>query len=246
MWSRSVGNGLMASSAKVIAISKCIAAMYREEVPSSRLVTIYDGVDDGRFRRSGHKIMQQKPYTLVFLGNFNRHKGQIEFSMACAKVFCEGVHDFRVWFIGAGDAEVRHECEEIFARAEMKDRVTYLGFQKNPEDFLEKADVAFTCSQFEGWGRVTAEAMMAGCLAVGADTGATPELISDGITGMLFHYEPGRCDSLATIIKMALANPEQSRYLAEAGRQFAVTKMTSTLNAGEIFFLYKAIISARH
>ena len=241
MWSRPVGNHLIASSAKVVAISKCIADKYRDIVPESKLVTIYDGVDEKRFLRPGHEIMGVKPYTFVFLGNFNRHKGQIEFSMACAKLHEEGVRDFRIWFVGGGDPDVRVECETIFTQACMQDLVTYYGFQKNPENYLEKADVAFTCSRYEGWGRVTAEAMMAGCLAVGSDTGATPELIENGVSGLLFHYEPGRCDSLAETIRTVLSDSRRCQKMAEIGRRRAISEMTSTLNADKVFSIYTAI-----
>lgn len=241
MWSRSMGNRLIASSAKVVAISKCIANKYRGIIPESTLMTICDGVDEARFHRSGREIMHTMPYTFVFLGNFNRHKGQVEFSMACAKLHEEGVRDFRIWFVGGGDPDVRVECEAIFTKACMQDLVTYYGFQKNPENYLEKADVAFTCSQYEGWGRVTAEAMMAGCLAVGSDTGATPELIENGVSGLLFHYEPGRCDSLAETIRTVLSDSRRCQKMAEIGRRRAISEMTSTLNADKVFSIYTAI-----
>lgn len=242
MWSRRIGNNLIASCEKAVAISRSVAEKYHDAIPESKLMTIYDGVDEARFHRPGHNILLEKPYIFAFLGNFNPHKGQIEFSMACAKLFKEGARDFRVWFIGGGKPNVRTECEEILAKAGMPDYVTYFGFQKDPETFLEKADVAFTCSRFEGWGRVTAEAMMAGCLAVGSDTGATPELIENGVSGLLFHYVPGRCDSLAETIRSVLSDPGRFRKMAEIGRRRAISEMSSSLNADKVFSLYTAML----
>ena len=241
IWSRPFGNHLIASCDRAIAISNSLAVKYRKVIQDSRLVTIHNGINREQYHRPGHTIMQTAPYTFVFLGNFERHKGHIEFSMACAKVFHEGGQNFRVWFVGAGDPDVRTECETIFAEAGMEKHVTYYGFQKTPEVFLEKADVAFTCSRFEAWGRVTAEAMMAGCLVIGSDTGATPELIADGESGLLFHFEPGQCDSLASKMKEALEDVERSRRIAIEGRKRAVAGMTSTRNADAVFSLYQSI-----
>lgn len=238
IWSRPIGNRLIASNDKIVAISKSIADKYRDIVPKSRLVMIFDGVDKVRFYCPKHKVLLNEPYTFVFLGSFSRNKGAIEFTKACARLYTEGLRNFKIWFIGAGNAEVRSECEDIFDNAGMNDIVTYYGFQKNPEKFLEKADVAFTCSQFEGWGRVTAEAMMAGCLAVGTDTGATPELIEDGRSGLIFHFEPEKSDALARTIKYLLANIDESRKMAEMGRIKALAEMTSILNAAKVYDLY--------
>lgn len=244
IWSRSFGNRLIASCDKAIAISNSIAVKYCDQISESRLVTIYNGVNREKYHRPEHVIMQSAPYTFVFLGNFKRHKGHVEFAMACAKVFREGFRSFRIWFVGAGDPDVRAECETIFAEAGMEVLVTYHGFQKTPEVFLENADVAFTCSRFEAWGRVTAEAMMAGCLVVGSDTGATPELIADGESGFLFHYEPGQCDSLASKVKEAVEDVERSRRIAMEGRKRAVAEMTSTRNADAVFALYQPILDS--
>ena len=242
MWSRSEGNRLMAGSDRAIAISRHIADKYRGVVPEPRLATVADGVDSTRFYRPGHTIFIDAETTFLFLGSFNWHKGHVEFAKACAQLHGEGVRNIRMWFVGAGNDAVKASCKEIFHAAGMDGKVTYFGYQKNPETFLEKADVAFTCSQFEGWGRVTAEAMMAGCLAIGSDSGATPELIDDGQTGLLFHYAKGECDSLVAKIKEALSDIERSRRLANAGREKAIREMTSALNADGVYRQYVEVL----
>jgi glycosyltransferase involved in cell wall biosynthesis len=74
------------------------------------------------------------------------------------------------------------------------DRVEFRPFTDDPHGHVAAADVALVCSR-EGFGRVTVEAMKAGRPVVGADCGATPELIRDGWNGLL--YRPGDAADLA-------------------------------------------------
>ena len=242
IWSRKAGNRTMATAEKAIAISESIYKKYSGTIPSDRLVTILNGIDAGRFLRPRHVVMNEEPYVFVFLGNFNEHKGHIEFSKACASLYADGLRVFRVLFIGGGDAIVREKCESIFAGVGMQNMVSYIGFQKQPEIFLEKADVAFMCSRFEAFGRVTVEAMMAGCLVVGAATAGTTELIKDGKTGLLFEYEYNEYSKLAAKMKEAIGNPERSRRIAASGREYAMANFTAERNANAVAALYRSII----
>ena len=245
IWSRQAGSRIMANADRVVAISASIQRKYRDVISPDRLVTILNGIDTGLYFRPNHAVFEKKPYEFVFLGNFRKHKGHVEFSKACASLYRDGCRMFRVCFVGGGDKDVRDECDRIFVRTGMQNIVSYLGFQKHPEVFLEKADVAFMCSKSEAFGRVTVEAMMAGCLVIGAATAGTLELITDGETGLLFEYEESGFTNLAEKMKEAIDNPNRSRRIAEAGRSFAVEHFTAERNAYEIAELYRGLISDR-
>lgn len=134
------------------------------------------------------------------------------------------------------------ECERILNEAGLKDRVTYFGYQLKVAEFLKQADIAFTCSKSEAFGRITVEAMMSGCLAVGANCAGTAELIRNGETGLLFDYRPGEWDDLLQKMEIALSAPEASRRMAAAGRDDMIVHMTADRNAAEIASLYKEIM----
>ena len=68
----------------------------------------------------------------------------------------------------------------------------YISFMDAREDVLElfkNSDVFIMSSKAEGFGRTTIEAMLGGCLLLGTDSGATPELVRDGETGFLYKYD---------------------------------------------------------
>lgn len=242
MWSRSIGNALIAKANAAIAISNSMREKYSPYVSSEKLVVIMNGIDDSLFPKTQRNIFHEKPYTFVMLGNFRRHKGHLEFANACAELYKSGFHDFRVWFIGEGDDDVRSECMEILESAGMSKVVAFMGFQKHPEQFLLQADAAFMCSRSEAFGRVTVEAMMSGCLVIGAKTSATAELIKDGETGLLYLYEQGVISTIVEKMKTAVSQPARMRTIAAAGRYFALQHYTAKRNAEAVAALYRTIV----
>ena len=95
----------------------------------------------------------------------------------------------------------------------------------------------------EAYGRVTIEAMLSGCLAVGVNTGATPELIKDGETGLL--YQAGNVESLAECIEEALSNPERSRRLAKSGQVYVSHTFTKENNLRQILKVYQEALNEK-
>ena len=245
IWSRDAGNRLISNADAVVAISRSVAAKYASLVPPQRLQQIYNGVDESPFLAPERTILERPPFTFVMVGGFQRYKGHVEFSKACVSLHSKGIRDFRVWFVGKGNDDVKDECAKIFSDANMDSAVTFFGHQKDPAEFLKQADIAFTCSRFEAFGRVTVEAMMAGCLVVGSKKGGTPELIEDGKTGLLFDPGSNAVDHIVEKAQWALENPERARTIAAAGTKRAMERFTASRNADEIARLYRKILSER-
>ncbi len=245
IWNRDAGNRLISDADAVVAISRSVAAKYSSLVPRNKLQQIYNGIDESRFLAPERTILERPPFTFVMVGGFQRYKGHVEFSKACVSLHSKGIRDFRVWFVGKGNDDVKRECANIFSDANMDSAVTFFGHQKDPAEFLKQADIAFTCSRFEAFGRVTVEAMLAGCLVVGLKTGGTPELIEDGETGLLFDPGSNAVDHIVEKAQWALENPERARTIAAAGTKRAMERFTSSRNADEIARLYRKILSER-
>jgi mannosyltransferase len=69
----------------------------------------------------------------------------------------------------------------------------------------------------EPFGRVLIEAMAAGATVIGARDGAVPEIVQDGVTGML--VPPGDVDALASAMDYALRHSTQRATWQNAARQ---------------------------
>lgn len=241
LWDRERGNKLIGKADRIVAISDSLRRKYEKVFEPSRLVRIFNGIDASRFNTGERTILSGEVPVFIMVGGFEAYKGQIDFARACAELHRRG-GKFRVWFVGTGRADIRKECERILNEAGLKDQVTYFGYQLNVQEFFRKADVAFTCSRHEAFGRITVEAMMSGCLVVGANFAGTAELIRHGETGLLFNYEPGKWDDLLQKMESALSSPEISRRMAAAGQTDMLLRMTADRNADEVAALYREIM----
>jgi glycosyltransferase involved in cell wall biosynthesis len=76
------------------------------------------------------------------------------------------------------------------------------------------ADVLVVPSRWEGFGLVALEAMRCGCAVVASRTGGLPEVIEDGVSGLLF--DPGDSDQLASLLEQRDA--ASWKAMGEAGR----------------------------
>lgn len=98
--------------------------------------------------------------------------------------------------------------------------------------------LVFPSRYFETFGLVGAEAMSRGIPVIAARVGALPELIEDGVNGMLF--EPGDARELARKVRRLWDDPELCRRLGRAAR----AKAASLWNPFSHFERTKAVYDA--
>jgi len=106
--------------------------------------------------------------------------------------------------------------------------------------WYKNADIAFSCSVAEAFGRKTVEAMLAGTLMIASDTCGTLDIIENEITGLL--YEQGNPKDLAAKIIFAMNNKTQCQYIADAGRTFAYENLSARKNAELVKNIYEEIL----
>jgi glycosyltransferase involved in cell wall biosynthesis len=87
-------------------------------------------------------------------------------------------------------------------------------------DLLDRSQFLVLPSRSEGMGRVILEAFARGRPVVATRAGGIPELVEEGLTGLL--VEPGDAAALAAAIVRALEDPEGLAAMGMTGRQRAV------------------------
>lgn len=236
LWNRESGNKLIAQADKVIAISTSVYAKYKDIVPEEKLATILNGIDCDRFYRPEKEIFQNEKFTLVYGGGYARRKGIYEFASALELLLEMGVNNFEVWFIGDPNQKYLSHLRKVGIAPYAK----YLGYQKDVAQWYEKADMAFSCSKAEAFGRKTVEAMLCGTLMIAADTGGTLDIIKDRENG--FMYRQGDPIDLAFKILYAMNHQEECKELAKKGRDFAYENLSAMKNASEIYKQYCEVL----
>ena len=101
----------------------------------------------------------------------------------------------------------------------LQDHVTFFGSHKNPIDIMPAFDIVVLATEMETFGLVLIEAMRSGVAVVGSDAGGVPEIIEDGVSGLLF--ETGNAVDLAAKLMRFCLDPDLRRRLAAAGKSRA-------------------------
>ena len=242
IYDREFGYKLIGKADKIITISKALYKKYESILPVDKMQVIYNGIDTDTFYKPEKQIfINDDRYIFVCAGSVNYNKGQDSLVHACGKLMKKrGISNFELWLVGFYDERYEGIINRVAQKYGIEEKVKLLGPQKDVASYFEKADIAFMCSKFEAFGRVTVEGMLSGALMIGANTGGTTELIEDGKTGLL--YEQGNSDDLCDKIYFALQHKEAMRKIAAAGRRDMYENMSARRNAAEIVEAYKEVI----
>jgi len=109
---------------------------------------------------------------------------------------------------------------------EIADRTRFFGYWDDVLELLVTFDVYVNMAREEGFEIAVVEAMQTGLPVVLANAGALPELIEDGISGLL--VPAGDAEALANAVQILLRDKEFSSRLGEASKQ----KSTSQFSIG--------------
>ena len=145
-----------------------------------------------------------------------------------------------VFFLGKGNEKIENELLNLINKKKLDKYISLVGYQKNIVNWLENIDIVLTCSKAEAFGRTTVEAMLAGCLVIGARSAGTLELIQDNETGLL--YQEGSADDLAGKIERAINEKQKMISVAQNGQQYMLHNMTASINAQKIYKEYCKIL----
>jgi glycosyltransferase involved in cell wall biosynthesis len=86
------------------------------------------------------------------------------------------------------------------------------------------SDALLLPSRVEGFGYVLVEAMAAGIPCIASNASSIPEIVEDGVTGIL--HAVGDSGAISEAIVDLLSNPERARAMGEAGARVAREKFT--------------------
>ena len=116
-----------------------------------------------------------------------------------------------------GEGADRPVYEALIERLGLHDTVKLLGLRSDVPDLLAASDVAVLSTNSEGSPLSVMEYMDAGLPVVATRVGGIPDLIDDGVEGLL--VEPQDPGGLGDAIARVLADPEEARRMGERGRE---------------------------
>ena len=198
--------------------------------PASSLRTIYNSVDLERFDgvrcEGGLREEFRWPAdakVVLAVGRLDPEKGHIDLLRAFAKLTAD-VSEARLLLCGETTlrydyaSELRHAAEQLA----VSDRVVFAGTRVDIPRLMSSSDVFCLPTYAEGFGNVFAEALASATPVIAWATGGVPEVVRDGVTGIL--CDPGDVDALAAALLLILRDRTLAEEVGAAGRADAITR----------------------
>ncbi len=188
---------------------------------------------------------------VAFVGRITRQKG-VPHLIAAARDFDPAVQV--VLCAGAPDTPAigREVADAVRALQGHRDGVVWIA------DMLPRSDVVqilsgasvFVCpSVYEPLGIVNLEAMACGTAVVASDVGGIPEVVADGETGLLVHYDEadprGFERGVAQKVSELVADPERCREMGRRGRELVEHEFGWDAVARATVDVYELVRAAR-
>lgn len=235
---RSMLGEKVAAASFVVAISeynrRLLHELYGEAAANA--VVVHCGIDPSVFKPRSDRA-PNPVFTMVCVASLAGYKGQRYLIDACAQLAADGIA-FRCLLVGEG--EDRPELEAQIRRLGLERQVELLGAQPRHRvsELLGQADamvlpsVVMPDGKMEGIPVALMEALASEIPVVATAISGIPELVKDGLTGLL---APQRdAGSLAAALRRLQQDPELGRRLAAAGREHVLREFNLERNTAAL------------
>jgi len=204
----------------------------------SKMDLIYDGVRTEKLRPDCHAIVGK--CKILFLGGYSEAKGQEMLLDAIINIPQEYRKKMVMDFFGNGDKKYKNNLAKKVKEYSLSGVVRINDYDPNIYSKISSYDIGINCSRKEGFGRVTVEYMLAGLCPIAANTGASPELITDKETGYLFRY--GDTKELAHILCELIEHPENLKACGQRACDYAQHNFSMKKHAELIYQEYQKVL----
>jgi len=136
------------------------------------------------------------------------------------EAFAQVRSDAPLYLLLVGGGELQDAVRAQVAGLGLESRVRFLGIRADVADILRASDVFVLSSRVEGNLMSVMEAMAAGLPVVSTAVGGVPELVQEGVTGLLVPSEDA--GALAQAMQALVDDPVRRQAMGEAARQHAV------------------------
>lgn len=220
--------------ARVIAISRAIHTELTDYfgLSPSKLALVPSAVDADVYRNDDSRARLERAFDLTSetfivgcVAQLIRRKGHDRLLRSIESV-AHAHSNLRLICFGTGP--LRAELERQIAALGLGQRVTLAGFREDLPALLPGLDLLVHPAAREGLGVAVLEALAARVPVVAATAGGVPEIIENGVTGLL--VPAGDADALAEAIERMLGDSALRTRVIEAGaakveQEFSIARM---------------------
>jgi glycosyltransferase involved in cell wall biosynthesis len=236
---------------RIICNSDAIAARFAGSRWRDRVLTVMNGVDLTEYRPdlSGAAVRAELGWAgrpiVAAISRLDPEKGH-DVLLEAMRRLATRCPDARLVIAGraAVDPAGRHAAlQRRIESLGLGAAVRLVGFRRDIPALLAAADVCVLPAEAEACGRVLLEAMAMAKPVVATASGGTPEIVQDGVTGIL--VPPGDAGAVAAALENLLRDPGRAGSMGAAGRDRAVAHFTIEAHAENTMRAYAELLAAR-
>ena len=227
---------LFNKAARIISISDCVKKKVLEtyKIESIRM---YNGLDIDKYE---NVIDDKNTYNRNFLmaGIISEEKGQWDAIRAVEFLIKKGYTDIKLYIIGNANEVFKWSVEKYVKRHDLNNNIYFISFKEDLMLFRKKVSYSITGSKMEALGTSTIEAMLAGNIVIGADTGGTKELIGlEEKRGYL--YEQGNYENLALVLEKVINESDAiKKRIQKSAQIYSIKEFDSVKYCKELYQVY--------
>jgi glycosyltransferase involved in cell wall biosynthesis len=237
--SRTIPNYLIANS------EATLASLHLDDRPvvahKRRARVVHDGCDIGPEKRAG--LQANRGMRIGLVGRISPWKGQHIF-LETAALLHPRYPTARFEIIGAplfSEREYEAHLHELCRTLHLTDTVTFAGFVEDAPARIAQLDIVVHASTIgEPFGQVIIEAMAEQKPVVATNGGGVPEIVKDGITGLLVPM--GDAYSLAQALTYLIDHPEVAARMGYQGRERVLAQFTIQRTARMVESVYCEVL----
>jgi glycosyltransferase involved in cell wall biosynthesis len=215
-------------------------------IDENRIDLVYNAIDVDLWHRakvtSSFRSELQIPDTgklVGVVGRLSNEKG-IGTTLEVAQKVITARPD--TYFVLAGDGPTRPEVEKNILDFGLSKNVFLVGFRKDALHIYAGLDLFLSTSLTEGTPNTVLEAMAMEVPVVHTAVGGVPEIIEDGVDGILCNV--GDVEGISQAVLSVLNDEEKARHLRERGRNSACTKFSLTARMQAIESIYEQVAAS--
>ena len=227
----------------IICNSGAVRNRFTKEKIDAKIRTIINGVDLSEFDPESNGSVIRKEFNIdkdeLVIGTVGRidpEKGY-ECFLESARIILQDIE--KVHFLVVGEASNPSFQKSLYKISEEKGinkKTIFTGFRRDIPQLLASMDVVVLPSEIDACSRVLFESMAMQKPLVATNAGGTPEIVQDGITGML--VKPRDSSEMAKCILKLLHNKSLSEQYGKAGRKRVEDMFTIERNIKETESVY--------
>eukprot|EP00456_Euglypha_rotunda_P067423 TRINITY_DN5841_c0_g1_i2.p1 TRINITY_DN5841_c0_g1~~TRINITY_DN5841_c0_g1_i2.p1 ORF type:complete len:436 (-),score=58.35 TRINITY_DN5841_c0_g1_i2:601-1908(-) len=227
----------------VVLLAELELRAYREFVPDARLTVIANAIETKELARKPIGLRSDKELRLVYVGRLVETKGIADTIACVGRLYKEG-RKIRLTIVGSGPAEAA--LRSLVDQSGLSERVSFEGalFGDAKDRIWRNSDVfAFPTFHNEGLPYSLLEAMAAGAVPVTTSVGAIPDVLVDGVHGLIV---PARDqDAITSAFKRLDDDRQLLERLARQGRERILSAYSVDRLAKDFLALYIDLLPPR-